>query len=448
MEKKEHDLGFFNGIKSELIPLIAGLVSFTLLVNTAVNQIEDIFSVGAYGGILIFVFLYFITPSFFILSWVFWLNNKDGLKNRLFEVPKSPISITVIGIGLLLLLCTLLFFKIGFRSYLLLICITITFILAYGFQLLAKKPKMSFTYKREYRQAAYQLCITIVGLLVLWTIYFYRYTQHPRSEFHKKWTSKAQDENLLDSMFIAGKSRNDYKDYLKSIESILAHYDDLIYLPEADLKKRSNDSIVKWVNSLKSKYLESNYKKRFSYLLKSRDSLRQKKDSIHQMLYKIQVAKLEDHQPIWAYWLQIVQFKGLLLFTTMILFLMVVWYHAYRTQLEMEDQNPYSEIWISKISIYVLFLLIIPFFKPIKKDSVSFTKPYIGSSKSIIYNDNRVINPPPQPTDSIRYLRISKIVGDTLQKVKEANKKVLDYQKKYLKKEPQKPKLPYDKKTP
>jgi hypothetical protein len=44
MEKKEHDLGFFNGIKAELIPLIAGLVSFTLLVDTAVNQIEDISS--------------------------------------------------------------------------------------------------------------------------------------------------------------------------------------------------------------------------------------------------------------------------------------------------------------------------------------------------------------------------------------------------------------------
>ena len=445
MEKKEHDLGFFNGIKAELIPLIAGLVSFTLLVDTAVNQIEDIFSVAAYGGILIFVFLYFITPSFFILSWIFWLNNKDGLKNRLFEAPKSPISISVIGIGLLLLLCTLLFFEIGFKAYLLLICITITFILAYGFQLLAKKPKMSFTYKREYRQAAYQLCITIVGLLLLWSVYFYRYTQHPRSEFREKWKNQAQQENLLVSIDKAGKSREDYKDYSKAIESILAHYDDLIYLPEADLKKRSNDSIVKWVNSLKSKYLESNYKKRFSDLLKSRDSLKQKKDSIHQMLYKIQVAKLEDHQPIWAYWLQIVQFKGLLLFTTMILFLMVVWYHAYRTQLEMEDQNPYSEIWISKISIYVLFLLIIPFFKPIKKDSVSFTKPYIGSSKPASYYDNRVIHRPPQLQDSIQYNTISKIVATEMKKGIDT---ILKYQKKYVKKEPQKPLLPYDKKTP
>ena len=120
---------------------------------------------------------------------------------------------------------------------------------------------------------------------------------------------------------------------------------------------------------------------------------------------------------------------------------MVVWYHAYRTQLEMEDENPYSEISISKISIYVLFLLIIPFFKPIKKDSVSFTKPYIGSSKSIIYNDSRVIQRPAQPADSIRYLKISEIVESKMQKV-------LEYQKKYLKKEPQKPSLPYDKKTP
>ncbi len=124
---------------------------------------------------------------------------------------------------------------------------------------------------------------------------------------------------------------------------------------------------------------------------------------------------------------------------------MVVWYHAYRTQLEMEDQNPYSEIWISKISIYVLFLLIIPFFKPIKKDSVSFTKPYIGSSKSITYNDNRKIERPVQPADSIRYLKIAEIVENKMQ---EANKKVLDYQKNHLKKEPQKPSLPYDKKTP
>jgi hypothetical protein len=163
------------------------------------------------------------------------------------------------------------------------------------------------------------------------------------------------------------------------------------------------------------------------------------------MLYKIQVAKLEDHQPIWAYWLQIVQFKGLLLFTTMILFLMVVWYHAYRTQLEMEDQNPYSEIWISKISIYVLFLLIIPFFKPIKKDSVSFSKPYIGSSKPANYYDQRVIQRPSQPADSIQYKTISNIVATEMKKGIDT---ILKYQKKYVKKEPQKPLLPYDKKTP
>lgn len=69
MESKR-DLGFFNGVKAEIIPLIAGLVSFTLLAEDAVNQIEKIFHAEGEIGVIVFISIYFVIPVLFIVCWL------------------------------------------------------------------------------------------------------------------------------------------------------------------------------------------------------------------------------------------------------------------------------------------------------------------------------------------------------------------------------------------
>jgi ribosomal protein L18E len=119
----------------------------------------------------------------------------------------------------------------------------------------------------------------------------------------------------------------------------------------------------------------------------------------HQLDTRLE-AQDDEYRIYWSAWLRTVQYRGLVLFALITLFLLVVWYYAYTSWLDTEEtkekpRENFSEINISKISIYIIFLLTIPFFKPITRDSTAFSKPYITFSNplTLVDNSNTVLHP-------------------------------------------------------
>ena len=96
MEQNDRDLGFFNGIKTELITLVAGFALFSLLVDTLINHIGDFFSVDVETSTKLFVWFYFIAPVVCLLIWILLINYKAGLKKIILKRIFSKTSILVL----------------------------------------------------------------------------------------------------------------------------------------------------------------------------------------------------------------------------------------------------------------------------------------------------------------------------------------------------------------
>jgi hypothetical protein len=106
--KEEKDLGFFNGIKAEALPLIVGLVSFTLLVENAVNNVSEFLSISEDLATRIFVIAYFVLPVGGLIMWLTVINYYDGLKKRIWDNRTSKYSWPFLTLlALLILLCIL-----------------------------------------------------------------------------------------------------------------------------------------------------------------------------------------------------------------------------------------------------------------------------------------------------------------------------------------------------
>jgi hypothetical protein len=455
MENKERDLGFFNGIRAELIPLIAGLISFTLLIEDAINEIENIFSLSEGASIFVFITFYFIVPVSFVFIWLTVINHKDGLKRQLANDWKSPFTFLVSVILLLFIVLMAGFFLMRLASYFILVIIIFILVLIYAGCVLIKKPANQIKYRREYRQARYQFGFVFSLLFLFWTFYFLQYYnvfQHYnkcgepshaecKDDGQKKWEYGQSDLSSL--IQTSANIRSDYRKNTESAQNIISLYPDLIYFSNGDFYDKSKKEILQSFNDLKKdsagKILNP---KEFDLLLLKRVKLIEKRDSVHYVAYRVQQKMLKNFKASWAQWLQLVQVKGLLLFISFIFFLLVIWYHAYKAQLERNSKEDFSEVWISKLSLYVLFLLIIPFFKPIQEDNISFGKPYVTLNKPS-YVDNRIITPPAMG-DSIRYSSIRTMMADAMKDQRKLLDSIIRYQQK-LKKEPNKPRNPYDK---
>lgn len=384
MEKKERDIGFFNGIKAELIPLGVGLASFTLLADQAINQLGSFFSLGDKEGIWLFIFIYFIAPVILIIVWLALVNHNDGLKERLLKNWTSPKSIFVWLITIGILLSPLAIFLLSVKNYLVLALIIFVFILFYlGFVVWSESRK-NYSLERELRQARVQMGTLVACLMVVWWFYFFNMISY--GEFKTEW--EEDGGSLITSIDQGAFVRKEHEATMSASSKLTNHLRDFTMLPRDE---RLGNYGLRW-EAVKNELWE-NFRITFR---KNNEPIQLREiftemvsakkldtDSLQYVINRVQAESLQTYKHQWAPWLRTVQFKGLLLFNLLMFFLLVIWYHSYTSQLLTNDSSEYSETSISKISIYFLFLLIIPFFKPFKEDTISFGKPYLGNGTSI-----------------------------------------------------------------
>jgi len=131
----------------------------------------------------------------------------------------------------------------------------------------------------------------------------------------------------------------------------------------------------------------------------------------------------------------------------------VIWFEAYSSKLKSEEKRTkeeFSEINTSRVAIYLLFLLTIPFFKPIDEKSINLDKPYLSlaadddSAESTVHKSHSTSD----PSDIARLMeQIDKLKTDLANEAKDIRDsigKVSSYQKNNLKKARVKPQNPYD----
>lgn len=434
-ENDDKDLGFFNGIRSELIPLAAGLVSFSILVDKAVNDLGKYFGLKTHISAIVFVLLYFVLPVLSILLWLTWFNHKEGLKRMLIE-QKGLYRFCALATIILIAIAAVGFINLDLIPHIVITTLALIAILVYGFSIDTSVETDNTKYARQFRQAKLQYHIVTGCLLLIWGCYYYNqfYPSDKAKEIafvfpfeFFRVTNKIDTASALRKQVDTARSR---------IDTLKNQTDRLNYLAECDPDRAEQ------LKTLLSKNL-----------CVSSDTVVNLDRKLEAYRYQLQ-AELIKHEKkakqAWAGWLRLVQFKGLLLLIVLILFLLAIWYHAYTAKLVAKMQSEkdktemelFSEINISRLSIYMLFLLIIPFFKPIDEQDVNFDKPFISEGNPITLinygNKVQVIEKEiPVPDTEILKENLEQILGEA---------GTIREQQKIQKKEPAKPNESYDKK--
>lgn len=339
------------------------------------------------------------------------MNYHDGLKAYFSQEKRAPIVWLVLMILLIVIGLILTIYSFTAEEFLNLALVGFVLILIYAIWLLFQQG-LYIPYKREYRQAKWQFGLTITFLLAIWIPYFYPYINYPNDDkLWKEWDSIKTYE-LSKAIDAASGARKLYREQSKAAESFLDHLPDYFFAPKDSVAALTAKE--KAVEALSKHYSEiwqsvnidfKNSIKRFNI------------DSIRYIVYRKQMANLTKYQDEWAPWLMIIQFKGLLIFSLLTLFLMAIWYHSYHLQLDGRNSEEFSEIAISKLSIYILFLLITPFFKPIEKSKISFGKPYITFQNPITVNNSVYVDvPKPPPPPQVNYIKIAHDVDSIVSK--------------------------------
>jgi Ca2+/Na+ antiporter len=432
-EESERDLGFFNDMRAELLPLVAGLVSFTILGEKAVNNIGAYFSVNPQTSIFLFSILYFLFPIAIILLWMFLINHRDGLKEHLLKDKGSSYSWIVLAITALILLMMFSFFDLNVKIYLAVAVFTLIIIGCYGCVLVLNRPDNVRKYRREYRQAKYQYVVVSCFFIILWFVYFWQHVNSNDSKFKDhQWTTTEINEGCSFRCWVleADIARSESELAAEKLGEFRAHA-----LSPIEIRRKTNkwsqdyakaiyDSIGEKKEVPRSIARNASWKRPITIADKKKAEQDQKKGEQEEFYilafheYKLSQAqqKADDQSRLaWAKWMEIVQFKGLLLFLTTTFFLLTIWYHSYLLRLKSSNETHVSEVQVSRVAIYIIFLLIIPFFKPIDENSVNFDKPYLSLSNQFSFADNRDITNNPAVTgtgDDLLDEKLRKIIKE------------------------------------
>lgn len=466
---KERDLGFFNGIKAEAIPLIAGLVSFTLLVEKAVNNISDFFSISEKTGTILFVIAYFIVPVAGLIIWITLVNYHDGLKKRIWDNPGSKYSWPFLLLLVLLILLCLLFLVTGVLLFTIVAALVLLGVTWLAFELLRRRQENTDKFRRERYQAKWQFIIVFTLLVAFWVLYlsanFLPRSKTPQSDEELnpitteeyKAREAAMRQCLFDSLFcVALDVRADSDTMDMDVNTFMADFQDYIYrlcpcdsVAGAKLNEELKSSFKKIVQGDSCSCQVPPNRDNQTFKQGDKPSIQPKAEFFS--IYNAEAIKLQldkklatqdkKYRIYWSAWLRTVQYRGLVLFALTALFLLVVWYYAYTARLDSEEKdekNPenFSEINISKISIYIIFLLIIPFFKPITRENTVFAKPYItfNNPLTLVDNSNTTLLP------KIEFPEIPKmeydVLADTIKNVLERRGSKLHIIDSVVRKEP------------
>jgi len=497
-KEEKKDLGFLEGIKGELIPILIGLAAFPFLVETLINEIESFLLVKESTGIILFNVLYFIIPTIVVFGWLVWINSHQGLKALYFTPVSSLKKILIVLISCLLFFLAVIAFFYLSNLWFFLFSI-VAFILIIGYLALVHGNYHSIGDQKTdelYHQAKKQFQFATTALIVLIFIYF---TFHIFSTSDKRYELNFKESlPFIEKILVSASDRARLKSWDEFIDSIPnsipsfphvdaedsiqleelkkvvssvddAAYSNSIYKKLRDKNEQQNqdlsnarkkiEELAKQIKSNMEQLLHVDEKKggdienkihwlkndSISWRKKENDALNRKATTLKEFIKYHQKQLLHSYQQSTKQWLIISQFKGLLLFTLLILFLIVIWYDAYTLRLTSTTEE-FSEINTARISIYLIFLLTIPIFKPIDEKAIDLDKPYISISRDEESETSSHKSHEPIDQSDLRRL-IEQTKADLLERsdsLDSAIKKVDRYQRHFLKKERNTPTKSYD----
>lgn len=443
-KKQSQELGFLDGVHSQLIALIAGFVSFAVLSEKALNEIKSFFGVCEASAMKIFVSLYFLFPILFILVWLRWYNSNKGLKKYYSDGPDfNPLesrkfskrlifSIFILQATYIFIFCIDFSYSSSLSLWALVILSVacLTCIILYGVSLVWKNFKSLRQSLDDdgfhlLKQARGQFIFFGLIIIFFWLLHFGKSFRVSDLGFLK---------NQIDS---AANAREIFRKFKIGLNSFNSSYPSFPHTDSISFHRLIGElKSEKYFSQIVSKdkisdtlYLETKNKiNEISRLLASsvpHKDIQMRHNNLKNLIeeYFFSWIKVKNnllanrYKENSAKWLNTVRYLGLMIFNLAILFLLCVWYDAYSLRLyhcrvekekqltalkikSEKDQKQcfhedernikaaskradsifYSEINISRSSIYLFFLLTIPFFKPIEKDEVDFDKPYISFS--------------------------------------------------------------------
>jgi len=407
MENKEKDdWGFGNGTLTYLLTLVLGLASMATIVPLFVNRTSEIFKLNFEFSFCFFQILYFIVPLILIAIWVF-----PKRKDRFFTfVLQNKKYKKMIWIVLSIMLVSIVFFFLHGQLYFYIHFGCMSFLFASGVCISTYNFKQYQIYKagidnqkisNQVRQAGKEfilLCSSAIFICLLWSL----------TNFGT--TSKSK-EDISCASFLYDFAKKDLKELKERVDSVyfIAQYqnqfeESKIYnFTKCELKCNFDTSYYRLVNLLSNfrtdpgEHFKSEFKCAEKYI---QDSTKKYCDSVRlniklKKLHKlVDLNKMLDNKCQTEYAklmedvLRRTQFKGILMFFIVLIFLINLWamacFESFKQKNEFErdtisNSNEkfelFSEINTLKSFIFLIILLIIPIFKPTAKESISIDKP-------------------------------------------------------------------------
>ena len=428
-KEKEDNLSIVGDLQGKLVGFLVAIASFLTVVQEFINEITSIFSLERKQAYYIFIGLYFIVPAILIALLIF--KNKDFIRKNVFEDNKLYRGGYIWGFGLSLIIVVGYLYLIDFHRYLTRTGIFF-FTIATLFIWLTNAVSI---FKNKNVAAKEYLVVSIIFMIIISAFIGQQFDRkNPKiftDSLENKFPTHLIEREELTALATSSKNiTNQINQTLKVVSYYVFEVDsigknesiknDTGYL---NLKKQLENlySLTKsTVNPVKSrtknnintvKNIEnelSQISKKLVIELDQRGNLatdiftdtvalltKTKIDLLLNCSLKISSKWTEyisradkDFAENWLPYFRMLQFRGLVWFAFLMISLFTLLYY-FREQYDIElrfDANrntKRSEIIsknanITKNYIYLLALLIVPFFKKFTEENISFYKPFLN----------------------------------------------------------------------
>jgi hypothetical protein len=463
MNKNEtQNISFFSDIQGFFWKMIAGLVSFAVVVPFFIEQSGDHFGIPAKPSFSLILMLYFLSPVIGFGVW-FRVREADGFKESLKLHPKivwyyySWVAYAIVAASMFwcpFSCCFTLLFYAFSLIFILSVCIYTVWTI-WHFRLYNKinaesgdRKNSSVVFRKQRKQITAEYFSLLAVLLVIAIPYFWHafakcenfareynskekydlgFSMRDLNAKHIRPLEKLMQEKyneliLANSMasLLPSNSLPNTTEVVPGIfrshfRNLYANMDNLTFsMKFADSAKMQITAIQHEIGKINITGAGLNDLQRFEHLMNMTKAVRQKADKIY--------------SESWTALLKAVQLSGLLLFFIVIMFLLAAWFHASLTNIteqhhaaisrekdtvkadpgqhpagkEEDDKEKYvfPEIRAFKNLIGIVILLIIPIFKTVKQEDVRLDKPlWQFNVNNLVQGQTKPVTPVPQDQD-------------------------------------------------
>jgi len=451
--ESNNKLEFFSDIQQKLVLIAAGLLSITTIVPMFVNNIRDIFHLSVEVGFYVFVFVYFFAPLILYITYcsihdyVGFLQLLPPKQYDIFLTSKTGRQRTEFGIFIL----ALLFLIVSFPPYIGLAILMMLSASALVIRQTFDEGRRSAPGKGLFKE------FLIIGssIFVLFLAFYVLNFDAVRGALFQNQCVQADAfqyykyndnlDSLIDQTSLL--KHNAYKEFVfsKALCQITSENkkDKTTEVPDslclvasglaaADRRMSATASVSKMVTDIVKRKITGNAPEVYRQCA-----------ILDEYAKTVRASAQNTIKEKWVRLIQQIQYKGLLWLLILILLSLCLWLRMNLKLLKLKAVTfplavPADDIAkvtdnIAQIKtlIYILLLLVLPFFRHIEKKDIDLSKPYLNFSLANVFKGSFDINPGNGGSDSSSFnITIENIPGsistDSLSKSIDSLKKRVD----------------------